>query len=89
MKNLKKISLFFLFSTLILSTLLLLTGQADAELKFGGVLRYAMIDSPPTLDQHAVTSDLSTTIAQRPAQFQVRRNSGAATARPDLSPVFR
>ena len=64
MKNLKKISLFFLFSTLILSTLLLLTGQADAELKFGGVLRYAMIDSPPTLDQHAVTSDLSTTIAQ-------------------------
>jgi peptide/nickel transport system substrate-binding protein len=64
MNNHKKVFLFFMFSTLILSTLLLSSGQAVAEMKFGGVLRYAVIDSPPTLDQHAVTSDLSTTIAQ-------------------------
>jgi len=32
--------------------------------KYGGTLRYAMIDEPPTLDQHVVTSDLATTVAQ-------------------------
>jgi len=30
----------------------------------GGTLRYAMIDTPPTLDQHVVTSTLGTTISQ-------------------------
>jgi len=30
----------------------------------GGVFRYAAIDEAPTLDQHVVTSDLATTIAQ-------------------------
>jgi len=30
----------------------------------GGVLRVAVIDEPPTLDQHVVTSDLTTMIAQ-------------------------
>lgn len=30
----------------------------------GGVLRYAMIDSPPNLDQMVITSDLATSIAQ-------------------------
>ena len=30
----------------------------------GGTLRYAMIDTPPTLDQHIVTATLGTTISQ-------------------------
>lgn len=30
----------------------------------GGTLRYAMIDTPPTLDQHVVTATLGTTISQ-------------------------
>ena len=60
----KKIFLCFLASTLILATLALSGGPALAAMKPGGILRYAVIDSPPTLDQHAVTSDLSTTIAQ-------------------------
>jgi len=64
MNNRKKVFLFFMFSMLILSALILTSGQALGDMKFGGVLRYAVIDSPPTLDQHAVTSDLSTTIAQ-------------------------
>jgi len=64
MKILRKLSVMLISSMLIASTLVLGPDQATAEMKFGGVLRYAVIDSPPTLDQHAVTSDLSTTIAQ-------------------------
>lgn len=41
---------------------------APAAGKTGGVLRYATIGSPPTLDQHVVTSDLSTLIAQHWAE---------------------
>lgn len=34
------------------------------EGNFGGTLRYAMIDTPPSLDQHVITADLTTTITQ-------------------------
>jgi peptide/nickel transport system substrate-binding protein len=34
------------------------------EPKTGGTLRYAMIGTPPSLDQHVITSDLATMIAQ-------------------------
>ena len=64
MKNLKKALVLVLFFSLILSTQFIWASAAEAEMKSGGVLRYAMIDSPPTLDQQSVTSDLSTTIAQ-------------------------
>jgi peptide/nickel transport system substrate-binding protein len=43
--------------------LLALCGMAGAAEK-GGVLRVAVIDEPPTLDQQVVTSDLATMIAQ-------------------------
>jgi peptide/nickel transport system substrate-binding protein len=39
-------------------------GFAADQPKRGGTLRYAMIDTPPTLDQHVVTSTLTTTIIQ-------------------------
>lgn len=39
-------------------------GLAADSPKFGGTLRYAMIDTPPSLDQQVITSDLATTIAQ-------------------------
>jgi peptide/nickel transport system substrate-binding protein len=45
--------------------LLAAAGCATAqEAVKGGVFRYAAIDEAPTLDQHVVTSDLATTIAQ-------------------------
>ena len=43
--------------------LLAAAGTAFAAEK-GGMLRVAVIDEPPTLDQHVVTSDLTTMIAQ-------------------------
>ncbi len=43
--------------------LLAVCGMAGAAEK-GGVLRVAVIDEPPTLDQQVVTSDLATMIAQ-------------------------
>ena len=43
--------------------LVIAAGAAFAAEK-GGVLRVAVIDEPPTLDQHVVTSDLTTMIAQ-------------------------
>ena len=39
-------------------------GWAGEQPIFGGTLRYAMIDAPPTLDQHVVTATLGTTISQ-------------------------
>ncbi len=44
--------------------LVLVGGAATAAPAKGGVLRMAVIDEPPTLDQHVVTSDLTTMIAQ-------------------------
>ena len=72
MQSIKKSVVMFLFLCLILSAHFVLAGGTKEEapkpgaagVKAGGVLRVAMIDNPPTLDQHAVTSDLSTTIAQ-------------------------
>ena len=39
-------------------------GWAGERPTTGGTLRYAMIDTPPTLDQHIVTATLGTTISQ-------------------------
>lgn len=39
-------------------------GFAGEGPNVGGTLRYAMIDTPPTLDQHVVTATLGTTISQ-------------------------
>jgi len=39
-------------------------GWAGERPTTGGTLRYAMIDTPPTLDQHVVTATLGTTISQ-------------------------
>ena len=39
-------------------------GWAGETPNRGGTLRYAMIDTPPTLDQHVVTATLGTTISQ-------------------------
>jgi peptide/nickel transport system substrate-binding protein len=39
-------------------------GRAAEAPSRGGTLRYAMIDTPPTLDQHVVTATLGTTISQ-------------------------
>ena len=44
----------------VVLTALSLTGSGMAD----GVLRYATVGEPPSLDQHVVSSDLSTTIAQ-------------------------
>jgi peptide/nickel transport system substrate-binding protein len=72
MRNLNKSLPLVLAASLLLAGQLLWAGPtpeaAAAPAKSGGVLRYAMIGSPPTLDQHAVTSDLSTTIAQHWAE---------------------
>lgn len=48
---------------LCVSLILFAAGIAGAAEK-GGMLRVAVIDEPPTLDQHVVTSDLTTMIAQ-------------------------
>lgn len=40
------------------------TGWAGEQPVSGGTLRYAMIDTPPTLDQHVTTASLSTIIGQ-------------------------
>jgi len=39
-------------------------GWAGEQPVSGGTLRYAMIDTPPTLDQHVTTATLSTTVGQ-------------------------
>ena len=39
-------------------------GTAGERPTPGGMVRYAMIDTPPTLDQHVVTATLGTTISQ-------------------------
>ena len=39
-------------------------GWAGEQPSAGGTFRYAMIDTPPTLDQHIVTATLGTTISQ-------------------------
>jgi len=39
-------------------------GWAGEQPISGGTLRYAMIDTPPTLDQHVTTATLSTTVGQ-------------------------
>ncbi|MDR1874438.1 MAG: ABC transporter substrate-binding protein [Synergistaceae bacterium] len=49
---------------LSLSVLVLLTTVFAGAACAAGVIRVAVIDEPPTLDQHVVTSDLATTIAQ-------------------------
>ena len=49
---------------LALIFILILSAFASAQPVKGGILRFAMIDEPPSLDQHLVTSDLGTTIAQ-------------------------
>ncbi|MGI6252732.1 MAG: ABC transporter substrate-binding protein [Aminivibrio sp.] len=49
---------------LMLVLCLLLIAGAAAGAEKGGVLRVAVIDEAPTLDQHVVTSDLTTMIAQ-------------------------
>ena len=82
MKNLNRTVFVLLAVCLVLSAQIIWAGgkpeapeggaarpaPVDAQPKTGGVLRYATIGSPPTLDQHAVTSDLSTTIAQHWAE---------------------
>lgn len=75
MKNLKKGMPLLVAACLLLAGQLLWAGgggeqpaAAPATAKAGGVLRYAVIGSPPTLDQHVVTSDLSTLIAQHWAE---------------------
>ena len=75
MKNLKKGMPLLVAACLLLAGQLLWAGgggeqpaAAPATAKAGGVLRYAVIGSPPTLDQHVVTSDLNTLIAQHWAE---------------------
>ncbi len=73
--NLKKVTVWFLLLCLVLAAQGLWAGGAQekkeapqpmmaAAPKKGGTLHYAMIDSPPSLDQQVITSDLATTIAQ-------------------------
>jgi peptide/nickel transport system substrate-binding protein len=49
---------------LFLLVVLLGVGWAGEQPVSGGTLRYAMIDTPPTLDQHVTTATLSTTVGQ-------------------------
>ncbi len=58
MKGLKRVVLFLIAVLFVFSC-----GGATAAEK-GGLVRVAVIDEPPTLDQHVVTSDLTTMIAQ-------------------------
>ena len=39
-------------------------GWAGEQPVFGGTFRYALSDTPPTLDQHVTTANLSTTVGQ-------------------------
>jgi peptide/nickel transport system substrate-binding protein len=55
---------FFVCLTLSLMVGLLGVGWAGEQPVSGGTLRYAMIDTPPTLDQHVTTATLSTTVGQ-------------------------
>jgi len=48
----------------LFSALCMVIAGAAQESRYGGTLRYAMIDEPPTLDLMVVTSDLSSTIGQ-------------------------
>lgn len=52
------------FRQILLWILCLLLVTASGAFAAGGALRVAVIDEPPTLDQHVVTSDLTTMIAQ-------------------------
>ena len=52
------------FSKTLFWILCLLLVTASGAFAAGGSLRVAVIDEPPTLDQHVVTSDLTTMIAQ-------------------------
>ena len=60
MKNIKRIMMFSLLLCLIVS----FQAAESQEPKAGGTLRYAMLGTPPSLDQHVITSDLATMIAQ-------------------------
>ena len=51
-------------AALALIAIFAFSGLAWAAPEKGGVLRFAMIDEPPSLDQQMVTSDLGTMIAQ-------------------------
>ncbi|MFP4589499.1 MAG: ABC transporter substrate-binding protein [Candidatus Acetothermia bacterium] len=53
-----------IFMVVLLIGSIAMLGMGAGHEKAGGVLRYAMIDEPPTLDQQVMTSDLATTIAQ-------------------------
>ena len=56
-----------LLSIFLFTLGLAISGQGFMTAKAAGVLRYATVGEPPSLDQQVITSDLSTTIA--PAYF--------------------